>query len=143
LKRGSNIIQQWNSLSRKYRSQSQRVLACKSGCDSCSWVRCPVDSAVQFPLINFVSCQSVPCWVRQFDFINTMVTVTLGPILLGFAVVVVFFIFNWRKILRSNQHYLSDEKLAKLYHVPAELKMYFTKSDVKSLRRTFGELFFS
>ena len=82
--------------------------------------------------------------MKKFDYIRTMMTMTLTPICLGVFIMLIYFVNNYGEYFPSKEEggrmtrSLSRAELTALYEVPEDMESAFTRQELRDLRKTFG-----
>mgnify|MGYP006923653076 CR=1 FL=1 len=94
--------------------------------------------------------RSLPCWIKQFDYMDTLLSYTLGPILLMVAIMGMFVIKNSGTLLKKKEATAAEKvqrpkftkpELKEMYLLPDEVEACFTRFELKGIRKTFGRQF--
>eukprot|EP00614_Pseudopedinella_elastica_P022796 CAMPEP_0172644010 /NCGR_PEP_ID=MMETSP1068-20121228/238987_1 /TAXON_ID=35684 /ORGANISM="Pseudopedinella elastica, Strain CCMP716" /LENGTH=1130 /DNA_ID=CAMNT_0013458191 /DNA_START=782 /DNA_END=4171 /DNA_ORIENTATION=- len=96
--------------------------------------------------IEIVPALGIPCWLKQFDYIDTMMSYTLGPIFVMVAIMGIFVINNSDTLfsLKNDEAAVvatskfTKAQLKEMYLLPDEVEACFTRFELKGIRKTFA-----
>ena len=93
--------------------------------------------------IEIIPALGVPCWLKQFDYINSLQSQTLGPIFIMAGIMGIFMIIHSDSLFRKKDgsamaSALTKAGLKELYRLADEVEACFSRFELKAIRKTFA-----